>query len=421
MADRHHQYHHDHYSRFRDRDSLGGVRERGWEDAFHERREEERGRDFSAAQELEGGKEVRHERNGHLSSLIVRPDDGSDGGQEHGNGGPYSDREDRFAAGYDYKESKSQSLLGHSSPGSQHKRTDPFGAHFEREPFHRGGGRWNYRGTGRGRGRFSDHLPPLRRRPSPGIEQDVPHFGRGFGGPGHGDSHAFSISEGGHPRNNPNVSPREGDWICSEPTCGNLNFSRRTHCNNCHKPRDMAPFGLGFGGVPRDFEEPPPAAMIGGVPPMGRGMGRGTGSFQIPPSVWEHEAPCDFDYKPPIRFPEKFLDIPLGKDFREKEIFRGRDDFTDRERFNKGPFERERLDKAPMGRNNYGNSYRDTESAERYRDRTDRELRGVKRPLSPPPHWERNFRERSRSPVRRDYHRDILHVDHRRDASRDRR
>lgn len=74
------------------------------------------------------------------------------------------------------------------------------------------GGASRSRGFGNGRepGRYREHSPPYGRGRDGGKFPGRGHdqFARGPG----------SLRAEGLPRNNPNVRPREGDWICSDPS-----------------------------------------------------------------------------------------------------------------------------------------------------------------------------------------------------------
>ncbi|KAL6221769.1 hypothetical protein ACLB2K_005164 [Fragaria x ananassa] len=310
-----------------------------------------------------------------LSSLVVRPSTSDSGGSgrrgsdyDHGEvrhePPPHQyTRPDRLADNPGYK------IRGGSASPVRRRDTD----HYSPEYGHLGGPQ-RRRGFGSARdpGRYRDNSPYARGGRGAGRP-----FGRGRGGPG--------TFRGEGSRNNPNVRPREGDWICSDPLCGNLNFARRDHCNSCHKFRD-GPRGSprrGYPGPPPPIS--PPRRFPG--PPIDPPHGRHLNGYRSPPRGWARDGPREFGAGlPPPRHEDRFPDHQMRRDWL---------DYSDNYR-GKTKFDRP----IPMDRGN----------RDRGRDSFFERKAFERRPLSPPspppplpPHrgrWAHDARQRSRSPLR---------------------
>lgn len=260
-------------------------------------------------------------------------------------------------------------------------------------------------GGARDAGRFRDSSPPFARG------RAGKPFGRGPDGPDFGPG---PFRSEGMSRNNPNVRPREGDWFCPDPLCGNLNFARRESCNNCKRSR------YGPGGSPRrgypgpPLPDAPPRRFPG--PPVDRSPGRTMNGYRSPPRPWARDGPREFGAGglPTPRYEGRFPDHHLRRD---------RLDYPDDHYRGRAKFDR------PMNMD-WGHRDRGRESF--FNDRKPFERRPPS-PLPPPPppnrgRWARDVRERSRSPVRggpppKDYRRDVYMErgrDDRRGMGRDR-
>ncbi|OIW15980.1 hypothetical protein TanjilG_04515 [Lupinus angustifolius] len=333
-----------------------------------------------------------HHHPPHLSSLVVRPeatsiaDTGADrdgdfeSGEFHRDQRPPYSRSDRYPGDTGYR-----IRAGSASPVHRRGANDRLGSDYNHLSRSRG------YGSGRDPGRYRDPSPPYIRGRVGGRP-----IGRAFDRPGF----VPGLARGeGNSRNNPNVRPREGDWICPDLRCGNLNFARRDQCNKCNRSRP-AP-----GGSPRRaYPGPPPLRT-----PHRRFPGspeRAVIGYRSPPRGLGRDGPREYGSAalPPLRHEDRFADPHLHRD----RIGYLEDAYRGRNKFDRPP--------PPV----------DWDSRDRGRDVFSNERKGFeRRPLSPlapllpslPPHhggrWTQDVRERSRSPIRggpppKDHRRDVF-------------
>ncbi|KAG2713116.1 hypothetical protein I3760_04G159900 [Carya illinoinensis] len=337
-----------------------------------------------------------------LSSLVVRAsvsDGAVGGGVDGGFGGRVSDyepgevRRDHpppYSRSDRYPDEPGYTLRAGSGSPVRHRDA----GHCYSPNFNHSGGLPRSRefGSGRDPGRYRDSSPPFGRGRGGGRP-----FGRAFDGPGLGPG-AFRGE--GMSRNNPNVRQREGDWICPDPLCGNLNFARREYCNSCKRLRHGpgASPRRGYPGPPPPHA-PPPRRFPGS--PLERSPGRSMNGYRSPPPpprAWARAGPREFGAGglPPPRHEGRFSDHHMRRDRLDypENDYRGRNKFDRPMPADWGHRGR--------GRNAFFNERKGFE----------------RRPPSPPPpaapfrRWAHDVRGRSRSPIRggpppKDYHRDM--------------
>ncbi|XP_075084082.1 uncharacterized protein LOC107798755 isoform X4 [Nicotiana tabacum] len=286
----------------------------------------------------------------HLSSLVVRPTDSGGDNDSDGVGSDYEPGEVRPDAPPYSRSGRFSDTHGSVSP-ERHRNAD----HRYSPDFDHSGGPPRSRGFGRGK--------------YPG-----------------------QVRGEGLPRSNPNVRPRDGDWMCMDPLCNNLNFARREYCNKCKRPR-YAPAG----SPRRGFPCPPPPRHIPG-PLINRSPGRFVNGYRSPPRGWARDDARDFRVGVPhSRYEGRFADPPIRRDRPDYPDA----DYRDRSRFERPP---------PL---DWGHRERVRESFLSERKGLERRIPSPPRPpVLPRGQWARDIRERSRSPVRggpppKDYHRDL--------------